>query len=128
MADDRKRKLERDAAQGDEDAKRALERYAQRALDAGPLTHLVGKWVILNGVVQHWRGCLVGVSRVPSGYALMMHPLYEQEGYWVEDGACRPRDRWQEHTTEECPAVLLFESHTCIRMQDEGWPEHYFPE
>jgi len=79
MTDEKMRKLEKAAAQGDEEAEEALRAWRNRAT-GGRHGDKVGRWVVIDGVRDHYRGKLLHVSEVGGGIAL----LHLAPAYWLQ--------------------------------------------
>jgi len=90
----------------------------------GAFAHMVGRWVIVNQIIHHWRGRIIKIVREPyMPPVAYMHPQYELEGYWGE----LPQDRAVENTSEEYPGIVMLGASTSLRLQDAHWPEVFCP-
>lgn len=117
MTDVGTRRLEQEAAMGDEEAMEALQRQRQRA-GQGRHADKLGRWILMPGVRDHHRGRLQGVTELGGGRAILhVHPCYWLDRLYNRSSEVRIR------TTPEHPYDCMSETITNVGLQPEGWPE-----
>ena len=117
MNDSQIRLLERRASEGDPDAEEQL-RIARMRQNGVRHADKIGKWVVIDGVRDHYRGRLLGVTEVGGGFAyLHMAPCY-----WLASLESTTGEKVTT-ATEEHPFDLQTIVVGGVSLQPEGWPE-----
>lgn len=78
----------------------------------------IGKWVVIDGVRDHYRGRLLGVSEVGGGIAL----LHLGPCYWLESLESPSNERVTT-ATEEHPMDLSSMVVGAVSLQPGDWPQ-----
>ena len=115
--DNRIRDLERRAATGDTEAQDRLMRLKARA-GGGRHADKIGEWVAIDGVRDHYRGKLLGITELGAGKAL----LHLSPCYFLESLASGSSD-YPIHTTQDSPFDLSSEVVGGISLQPKEWPK-----
>lgn len=118
MADSRTRGAERAAKQNPTDKELAQRLEAERARTGDhDYAHLVGSWVSVFGVRQHYRGKLLRVTYGTLGARLHLSPCYDL------DSAETTENQQELPSTPECPVVLVETAILATSLQLETLPE-----
>ena len=116
MNDETMRKLERAAAQGDEEAAERL-RAARNRITGGRHADKIGEWIVIDGVRDHYRGRLLGVTEVGGGQALLhLGPCYWLYSLESTDGE-RATTATEEHPIDMSSMVV-----GAVSLQPADWP------
>ena len=117
MSDVTIRRLEREAAQGDEAAQERLQRVRQRS-GFGRHGDKIGQWCVFDGVRDHYRGRLVGVTELGGGRAI----LHLNPAAWLQ-GLDDHNNEIKIRTSDDHPLDLSSDVVGAVSLQPEGWPE-----
>jgi hypothetical protein len=123
---DKKRELERAVAAGDASAAQIESlNHQNRRLDGDPYDHLIGKWVFIQGVRQHYRGKLLRATySYGIGARLFLAPCYDLGTHSQKDPSPDANDAEEAlNCTESEPAVVLETAFLTVSRQPRLWPE-----
>lgn len=110
------RKLEQDAALGDEDAEHRL-LAARRRCGGGRHADKIGEWVMIDGVRDHYRGRLLSVVELGAGAAILrLAPCYWLGSLESTAGEVTTT------ATEEHPLDLSSWVVGAVSLQPADWP------
>ncbi len=110
------RVLERKANQGDEDAAESLR--AMQARIQCRHGDKIGQWVCIDGVRDHYRGKLLGVTEVGGGIAL----LHLGPCYWLYSLESPDNER-ATTASEDHPIDLSSMVVGAVSLQPADWPQ-----
>jgi len=117
MNEDRMRKLEKAASQGDEEAAETLRAMRVR-VTGGRHADKIGHWVCIDGVRDHYRGRLLGVTEVGGGIAM----LHLAPCYWLYSLQSTQEER-ATTATEAHPSDLSSMVVGAVSLQPQDWPK-----
>lgn len=118
-AKQRKAKLDAGDAVSAEQAEQALLRVCDR-----PYDHLIGHWILINGVRQHYRGHLIGVSYLTGGkIKFLFDVLYDLANYDDDTPSVGNETEQPLKCSRDYPAVLNEDGVLTANLQPDAWPK-----